>query len=57
MRTKISEFGNIAHARSRVGTGWGFAVMLLGMLAIMAPFVSGVAVTATNYGDSSLKSN
>ena len=43
----MSELGNIAHARSRVGTGWGFAVMLLGMLAIMAPFVSGLAVTAT----------
>jgi uncharacterized membrane protein HdeD (DUF308 family) len=43
----MSELGNIAHARSRVGTVWGFAVMLLGMLAIMAPFVSGVAVTAT----------
>lgn len=30
---------------SRVGTGWGFAVMILGMLAIMTPFVSGIAVT------------
>ncbi len=30
---------------SRVGTGWGFAVMILGVLAIMTPFVSGVAVT------------
>lgn len=30
---------------SRVGTAWGFAVMILGMLAIMTPFVSGIAVT------------
>jgi uncharacterized membrane protein HdeD (DUF308 family) len=43
----MSELSDIARAPSRVGTGWGFAVMLLGMLAIMAPFVSGVAVTAT----------
>ena len=41
----MSELSNIAHAPSRVGTGWGFAVMLLGMLAIMAPFVTGVAIT------------
>jgi len=41
----MSELSDIARAPSRVGTGWGFAVMLLGMLAIMAPFVSGVAVT------------
>ena len=40
----MSELSDIARAPSRVGTGWGFAVMLLGMLAIMAPFVSGVAV-------------
>jgi uncharacterized membrane protein HdeD (DUF308 family) len=30
---------------SRVGTGWGFAVMILGVLAIMTPFISGIAVT------------
>jgi uncharacterized membrane protein HdeD (DUF308 family) len=42
----MSELSDIARAPSRVGTGWGFAVMLLGMLAIMAPFVSGVAVTS-----------
>jgi uncharacterized membrane protein HdeD (DUF308 family) len=27
-----------------MGTGWGFAVMLLGMLCIMTPFLSGIAV-------------
>ena len=43
----MSDLGNIAHAQSRVGTGWGFAVMLLGMLAIMVPPVAGVTVTAT----------
>ena len=42
----MNELSDIARAPSRVGTGWGFAIMLLGMLAIMAPFVSGVAVTA-----------
>ncbi len=43
----MTEISDIARAPARVGTGWGFAVMLLGMLAIMTPFVSGVAVTAT----------
>ena len=33
----MSELSDIAHAPSRVGTGWGFAVMLLGMLAMMVP--------------------
>ncbi len=42
----MTEISDIARAPSRVGTGWGFAVMLLGILAIMTPFVSGVAVTA-----------
>jgi uncharacterized membrane protein HdeD (DUF308 family) len=42
----MSELSDIARAPTRVGTGWGFAVMLLGMLAIMAPFVSGLAVTS-----------
>ena len=42
----MSELSDIARAPSRVGTGWGFAVMLLGVLAVMTPFVSGVAVTA-----------
>jgi uncharacterized membrane protein HdeD (DUF308 family) len=42
----MNETSDIARASSRVGTGWGFAVMLLGMLAIMAPFVAGVAVTS-----------
>ena len=41
----MSELSRIAHAPWRVGTGWGFAVMLLGMLAMMAPFVTGVAIT------------
>jgi uncharacterized membrane protein HdeD (DUF308 family) len=30
---------------SRISTGWGFAVIILGMLAVMTPFVTGVAVT------------
>ncbi len=42
----MNETSDIARASSRVATGWGFAVMLLGMLAIMAPFVAGIAVTS-----------
>ena len=42
----MSELSDIARAPSRVGTGWGFAVMLLGILAMMTPFFSGVAVTS-----------
>jgi uncharacterized membrane protein HdeD (DUF308 family) len=30
---------------SRVGTAWGFAVMIAGMLAIMAPFITGITTT------------
>ena len=40
----MNELSDIARAPSRVGTGWGFAIMLLGMLCVMTPFVSGVAV-------------
>jgi uncharacterized membrane protein HdeD (DUF308 family) len=42
----MSNLSDIARAPSRLGTGWGFAVMLLGILAMMAPFISGVAVTS-----------
>jgi uncharacterized membrane protein HdeD (DUF308 family) len=42
----MSNLSDIARAQSRLGTGWGFAVMLLGILAMMAPFISGVAVTS-----------
>ncbi len=30
---------------ARAGTAWGFAVMIAGMLAIMAPFIMGVGTT------------
>jgi len=42
----MSDLSDIARVPSRIGTGWGFAVMLLGILAIMAPFISGVTVTS-----------
>ncbi len=42
----MSDLSDIARAPSRIGTGWGFAVVLLGILAMMAPFISGVAVTS-----------
>jgi uncharacterized membrane protein HdeD (DUF308 family) len=40
----MNDLSAIARAPSRLGTGWGFAVMLLGMLCMMTPFLSGVAV-------------
>ena len=42
----MGELSDIVRLPARVGTGWGFAVMLLGVLAVMVPFVSGVAVTS-----------
>lgn len=41
----MGQLANIAHLQSRIGTGWGFAVVILGILALMAPFVSGATVT------------
>jgi len=46
----MNELSDITRAPSRVATGWGFAVILLGMLAIMAPFVAGLAATVTVAG-------
>ena len=40
----MNELSDIARAPSRVGTGWGFAILLLGMLCLVIPFMSGVAV-------------
>ena len=40
----MSELSDLARAPSRIGTGWGFAIILLGMLCVMTPFLSGVAV-------------
>lgn len=41
----MGELSDLAHVRARVGTGWGFVIVLLGVLALMTPFVSGMAVT------------
>lgn len=41
----MSQISDILRAPGRAGTVWGFAVMLLGILAISVPFVSGVATT------------
>jgi len=41
----MSELSDILRAPGRAGTVWGFAVMLLGVLAVSVPFVSGVATT------------
>ncbi len=35
---------NVVSGTSRIGTGWGIATMIFGALAIMAPFITGVAV-------------
>ena len=40
----MNELSAVARASSRMGTVWGFAVMLIGMLCIMTPFLSGIAV-------------
>ena len=40
----MNDLSAIARASSRMGTVWGFAVMLIGMLCIMTPFLSGIAV-------------
>ncbi len=34
---------NVVSGTSRIGTGWGIATMIFGALAIMAPFITGVA--------------
>jgi uncharacterized membrane protein HdeD (DUF308 family) len=42
----MSNLSDIVRAPGRIGTGWGFAVMLLGILAVSAPFISGIAATS-----------
>jgi uncharacterized membrane protein HdeD (DUF308 family) len=42
----MSDLSDIVRTPGRIGTGWGFAIMLLGILAVSAPFVSGVATTS-----------
>jgi uncharacterized membrane protein HdeD (DUF308 family) len=41
----MSTLSDIARVPARAGTTWGFAVMLLGLLAVTAPFISGAAAT------------
>lgn len=40
----MNDLSDAMRAPSRVGTGYGFAIMILGMLCVMTPFVSGIAV-------------
>ena len=40
----MNDVSDIARVPSRVGTGWGFAIVILGMLAMMMPFLAGAAV-------------
>ena len=40
----MNELSAVARVSSRMGTVWGFAVMLLGILCIMTPYLSGIAV-------------
>ncbi len=41
----MTEQAPILRAASQAGTVWGFATVILGVLAIMAPMVSGIAVS------------
>jgi len=42
----MSGLSDLLRLQGRVGTGWGFAVMLLGVLAVSTPFISGVAASS-----------
>ena len=46
MNDATDAVSNVLSGTARIGTGWGVATMLFGALAIGAPFVTGVAVTA-----------
>ena len=41
----MNEIADTLKAGSRVGVVWGIIVLILGVLAMMAPLVSGIAVT------------
>lgn len=41
----MNEMTEAARAGSRAGTLWGIIVLILGMLAIAMPFITGVAIT------------
>lgn len=42
----MTNLGDMVRGDARVATGWGFAVMLLGVLAVMTPFASGLVATS-----------
>jgi uncharacterized membrane protein HdeD (DUF308 family) len=42
----MSDLSDVLRLPGRVGTGWGFAVMLLGVLAVSTPFISGMAASS-----------
>jgi uncharacterized membrane protein HdeD (DUF308 family) len=44
-REKMGALSESVKGSARAGTAWGFAVMIAGMLAIMAPFIMGVGTT------------
>ena len=39
------QLNEAVHIPARIGTGFGFVIVLLGLLCILAPFVTGIAVT------------
>ena len=43
----MNEATNLARTGARVGTTWGIVVMILGILAIALPLLTGVALTMT----------
>ena len=42
----MNEVANVAKTGARIGTIWGVIVMILGVLAMAMPFITGVAITA-----------
>ncbi len=40
----MNELSNSLQASSRLGTGWGIVIVILGVLAIMAPLLTGFAI-------------
>ena len=40
----MNELSNSLKSSSRLGTGWGIAIIIFGVLAIMAPLLTGLAI-------------
>ena len=40
----MNELSNSLQASSRLGTGWGIAIIIFGVLALMAPLLTGLSI-------------